>query len=63
MFRPAKRGRRSSGHIREAIAFQIKGLRLIGEPVPEPSAWTGGVEQVARASIHQGRASVTMQVR
>jgi predicted RNase H-like HicB family nuclease len=34
-------------HIREAIAFQIKGLRLIGEPVPEPSAWTGGVEQVA----------------
>jgi hypothetical protein len=47
MFRPAKRGRRSSGHIREAIAFQIKGLRLIGEPVPEPSAWTGGVEQVA----------------
>jgi predicted RNase H-like HicB family nuclease len=34
-------------NIREAIAFHIEGLRLIGEPVPEPSAWTGVVEQVA----------------
>ncbi len=31
-------------NIREAIAFHIEGIRLEGEPVPEPAAWTGLVE-------------------
>jgi predicted RNase H-like HicB family nuclease len=30
--------------IREAIAFHIEGLRLYGEPVPEPSASAALVE-------------------
>ena len=31
-------------NIREAIAFHIEGLRIEGEPVPQPVAWTELVE-------------------
>ncbi len=31
-------------NIREAIEFHIDGLRLTGQPVPEPSAWVETVE-------------------
>ena len=31
-------------NIREAIDFHLDGLRLVGQPVPEPQAWTDLVE-------------------
>lgn len=30
--------------IREAIEFHLEGLRLEGEPIPEPGTWTSLVE-------------------
>jgi predicted RNase H-like HicB family nuclease len=33
--------------IREAIAFHIEGLKLEGEPIPPPEAWTELVEASA----------------
>jgi predicted RNase H-like HicB family nuclease len=33
--------------MREAIAFHIEGLRLEGEPVPEPTAVAAAVVEVA----------------
>ena len=31
-------------NIREAIAFHLEGLRIEGEPIPGPTAWTELVE-------------------
>lgn len=31
-------------NIREAIAFHLEGMRLEGEPIPEPTSWTEVVE-------------------
>ena len=34
----------TEGLIREAIAFHLDGLRVFGEPIPEPGTWTETVE-------------------
>jgi predicted RNase H-like HicB family nuclease len=31
-------------NIREAIAFHLEGMRLEGEPIPEPTSWTETIE-------------------
>jgi predicted RNase H-like HicB family nuclease len=31
-------------NIREAIEFHLEGMRLEGEPIPEPTSWTETIE-------------------